>query len=94
MDPQRCGPIKLCCCYEYHTNNIDLSKIHDVDVYGEPPPCLLQICCCATGKDHIEIQTPSEKEGTLSLVIQKGEGDRVSGMILHQIEEAQTIERD
>jgi hypothetical protein len=92
--PQRCGPIKLCCCYEYSINNLDLSKVNDVDVFGEPAPCLWRTFCCASGKDHIEVQTPTEKEGKLIIVLKQGEGDRVSTMILHQIEEAQIIERD
>jgi hypothetical protein len=80
VTPARCGPVKLCCCYEYSINNIDLSKVNDVDVYGEPAPWLLRTFCFAVGKEHIEIQTPSESEGKLSLIVEQGQGDRVSGL--------------
>jgi hypothetical protein len=50
--------------------------------------------CCAVGKEYIKIQTPSESESKISRIVEQGEGDRVSGMIMHQIEEAQIIERD
>mmetsp|Transcript_2729 Transcript_2729/g.3885 ORF Transcript_2729/g.3885 Transcript_2729/m.3885 type:complete len:231 (+) Transcript_2729:60-752(+) len=94
VNPFRCGPVRLCCCNEYKINNVDLSKVNDVDIFGEPAPCVWRVCCCAAGRDHIQIQTPTEKEGTLVLTVQQGTGERISGMILHQIEEAQQLERD
>ena len=71
-----------------------MSKINDVDIFGEPAPCCWRICCCAGGKEHIEIQTQTEEGGKISLIVEQGEGDRISTMILHQIEEAQIMERD
>ena len=94
VDPLRCGPIQLCCCYEYHINNLDLSKIQDVDVYGEPAPCLWRVLFCSGGRDHIQIQTPTEKKDQLTLIVEPGMGEKVADMILHQVEEAQIIERD
>lgn len=94
VKPARCGPVKLCCCYEYSINNIDLTYVNDVDVIGEPAPCPYRVCCCASGKDHVEIQTPTERDGNVSLVLPQGHGEKVSSLILNQIEEAQKIERD
>ena len=63
VDPLRCGPIKCCCCYEYHVNNVDLSKIDDVDVVGVPSPCFARVFCCAPGKEIVELKTSTE-DGT------------------------------
>lgn len=94
VKPARLGPIKLCCCYQYSINNIDLSKVNDVDIIGEPAPCCQRTFCCAAGRDHVQIMTLSETDGEVSIVLPQGEGERISTMILHQIEEAQMIERD
>jgi len=95
VQPARCGPIRLCCCYRYSINNLDLSKINDVDILGEPAPCCQRTLCCVPGKDHVEIMTPTETpDGKVALILKQGDGEKVSGMILHQIEEAQMIERD
>ena len=92
VDPLRCGPIKLCCSYDYNINNVDLSKVDDVDVVGVPSPCCIRILCCAPGKEIVEVK--SSAEGKLLIVLQKGQGDHVSTLIMNQIEEAQVIERD
>jgi hypothetical protein len=94
VNPLRCGPVKLCCCNEYNINNVDLSKINDVDIFGAPAPCFWRVLGCASGRDHIQIQTPAEKDANLVLIVEQGKGERISGMILHQIEEAQQLERD
>jgi hypothetical protein len=95
VTPARCGPIKLCCCFSYSINNVDLTKVNDVDVLGEPAPCCVRICCCAPGRDLVEIQTPTQNpDGKIILSLKMGEGERVSNLIMHQVEEAQIIERD
>jgi hypothetical protein len=96
VTPARCGPIELCCCKEYTINNVDLTKVDDVDVIGEPAPCVQRVCCCANGRDLIEMRTSTgdEKDGRVVLTIKGGEGERVSGLIMGQIEEAQVMERE
>lgn len=91
-EPGRCGPVKVCCCYSYQTNNIDLSQITDVDVNGVPAPCCQRVCCCAYGKDIINVSYDRDK--TLLITLRSGEGDDVSEQILNQVEEAQVMERD
>lgn len=96
VEPSRIGPVKLCCCYQYSIDNVDLSKVDDVDIMGEPAPCCQRVLCCAPGRDHVVITTSiaSANGGRMSLVIPQGQGERVATMLLHQIEEAQMIERD
>jgi hypothetical protein len=94
VQPARIGPIRLCCCYQYTINNLDLTKVEDVDILGEPAPCGRRILCCAPGKDRVEIMTPTAPGGRMTLVLPQGEGERVTSLLLHQIEEAQLIERD
>ena len=94
MLPARAGPIRLCCCYQYTIDNVDLSKVEDVDIVGEPAPCCQRVLCCAPGRDHVIISTPTAPGGQMSLVIPQGEGEKVANMLLHQIEEAQIMERD
>jgi hypothetical protein len=94
VNPKRCGPITLCCCYEYSINNVDLTKVDDVDIIGVPAPFLPRILCCAPGKDLVEVMSRAEKGGKVVLELKQGEGDKVSTLILGQVEECQQIERD
>ena len=91
VEPARCGPIRLCCCAKYSVNNIDLSQVDDVDMEGLPAPFLQQCFCCADGKEILDIST---KEGNFDIVVQRGDGDRVSTLIMNQVEESQMMERD
>uniref|UniRef100_A0A7S2UKF3 SAM domain-containing protein n=1 Tax=Attheya septentrionalis TaxID=420275 RepID=A0A7S2UKF3_9STRA len=95
VKPFRIGPIKMCCCHEYTINNIDLTNVTDVDVIGVPAPCLLRACCCAKGKDILELQTAKALlNGKMVLTLKGGEGDGVSEIIMNQVEESQVMERD
>jgi hypothetical protein len=94
VNPKRCGPITLCCCYEYSINNVDLTKVDDVDIIGVPAPCLPRVLCCAPGKDLVEVMSKAEKGGKVVLELKQGEGEKVSTLILGQVEECQQIERD
>lgn len=91
VQPARCGPMTLCCCYSYKTNNIDLTHVTDVDVHGSPPPCTQQVCCCAKSRDFIYV---TYDETSLAMILKGGEGEHVSALVLNQIEEAQVMERD
>jgi hypothetical protein len=91
VEPGRCGPLKVCCWHSYKVNNIDLTHVTDVDVQGTPPPCIQEVCCCATGRDIIGI---TYAEGTLAMPLKKGVGETVSTLILNQVEETQVMERD
>ncbi len=73
-------------------NNIDLSQVKDVDMTYNPPPACQQICCCAGGKETLDVEV--EGEGNVYLIVGEGLGDRVSQMIMNQVEESQMIERD
>ena len=90
--PTRCGPVRLCCCNQYKSNNIDLTQIQDIDMENIPPPVLQQIFCCANGKEVLDI-TIADQESVFITVAQ-GEGETVSSLILNQVEESQMIERD
>jgi len=91
VEPVRVGPIRLCCCAQYSNNNIDLSQVDDVDMEGIPAPCVQNVLCCSGGKETVEVSTP---EGNFDLVVAEGDGDRVSMLIMNQVEESQMIERD
>eukprot|EP00980_Cylindrotheca_fusiformis_P016299 scaffold4841_cov132-Cylindrotheca_fusiformis.AAC.12 len=94
VQPVRCGPVRLCCFGAYYySNNIDLSKVDDVDVIGIPAPCFQKTCCCAKGKDRIEVESRFEKGGKVSIILEEGQGDIVAAMILNQVEESQKMER-
>ena len=96
VEPARIGPLKLCCCHEYSTNNIDLTHIADVDVVGIPSPCFQRIFCCAPGKDVVEIESKSESEtgGKVTMTLKGTDGDEVAELIMNAVEEAQVMERD
>jgi hypothetical protein len=91
-EPGRCGPVKLCCCYSYATNNVDLSQVSDVDVQGVPAPWAKRVFCCAYGKDVISVSFDRDK--ILLMPLKSGLGEKVSSLIMNQIEEAQVMERD
>lgn len=91
VEPVRVGPIRLCCCAKYSTNNIDLTHVDDLDTEGVPAPCLQKCFCCADGKEILEVST---NEGDFNVIVREGDGDRVSNLIMNQVEECQMIERD
>ena len=94
VQPVRCGPVTLWCFgASYTTNNIDLSKVDDVDVTGLPAPCIQRVCCCAWGKDMIEVESRFEKGGKIWLTVPEGHGEGVANLILNQVEESQKMER-
>lgn len=94
VQPVRCGPIPLCCFgSSYVNNNIDLSKVDDVDVIGIPAPCLHRTCCCASGKNLVEVESRFEKGGHFLLTLEEGHGDALANLILNQVEESQKMER-
>ena len=94
VQPVRCGPVLLCCYgATYRSNNIDLSKVDDVDVLGIPAPCVQRMCCCARGKDLVEVESRFEKGGKIMLTLEEGRGEAVANLILYQVEESQKIER-
>lgn len=97
VNPTRIGPIRLCCCNEYATNNVDLTYVADVDVRGIPAPCCERIICCAPGKDvvNIEIRGYGGRDiQNYKLILQEDEGDKVAGIILNGVEESQRMERN
>lgn len=94
VQPVRCGPVRLCCFGSSHvSNNIDLSKVDDVDVMGIPAPCFQRTCCCASGKDIVEVESRFEKDGKITLVLAEGHGEVLANLILNQVEESQKMER-
>ncbi|KAL7547977.1 hypothetical protein ACHAWF_011252 [Thalassiosira exigua] len=94
VQPIRCGPIPLCCFGTNRTtNNIDLSKVDDVDVTGVPAPCMQRVCCCAQGIDRVQIESRFEKGGKIVLTVNEGDGEGVANMIINQVEESQKMER-
>lgn len=57
VKPIRCFCILLPCFGMAHTsNNIDLSKVDDVDVTGIPAPCCERMFCSARGIDKLEVE--------------------------------------
>lgn len=94
VQPARCGPVRLPCCgASYVSNNIDLSKVDDVDVMGVPAPCIYRTCCCSNGKDLLEVESRFEKGGKIFLTLEEGQGETVANLILNQVEESQKMER-
>lgn len=92
--PVRCGPVRLCCFgATYYTNNIDLSKVDDVDVIGIPAPCFQRTCCCSNGKDRVDVESRFERGDKVTLHLEMGQGEVVAQMILNQVEESQKMER-
>ena len=88
----RVGPIRLCCCNQYQTNNIDLTQVTDVDSNGIPPPFIQQCLCCAGGKVIVDIDVVDK--GTVYLTVAEEDGEGVVNLIMNQIEESQMMERD
>ena len=95
VQPVRCGPIPLCCFgATYRNSNIDLSKVDDVDVMGVPAPCGQRVCCCASGKDLVQVESRFEKGGgKIMLTLEEGKGDMLANLILNQVDESQKMER-
>jgi hypothetical protein len=92
--PVRCGPIRMCCFgASYVSNNIDLSKVDDVDVFHTPAPCCHRTFCCSRGKDMVEVESRFEKGGKIFLTLEEGHGEAVATLILNQVEESQQMER-
>jgi hypothetical protein len=103
VQPIRCGPVRLTCCFgaSYVSNNID------VDVLGIPAPCVLRVCCCASGKDLVEVESRFVEKnhhhnnssnaggagGKVFLQLPEGHGEAVANLILNQVEESQKMER-
>lgn len=93
VQPISIGPFMLCCCFKYSLRNIDLSKVNDIEVIDTKAPCPQRVFCCAPGMDFIEVHT-IDKNGKVVLKVKEGDGERVSGLILNQVESAQVIDRD
>lgn len=94
VQPVRCGPVRLCCFgVSYVSNNIDLSKVDDVDVFHTPAPCIHRSFCCSKGKDLVEVESRFEKGGKIFLTLEEGHGEAVANLILNQVEESQKMER-
>lgn len=92
--PVRIGPVRLCCIgASYLSNNIDLSKVDDVDVIGKPAPCLQRTFCCAKGKDIVGLESRFAKNGNVFLSLEEGHGDNLAILIMNQVEESQKMER-
>ena len=93
--PYRCGPIHMgyCCGSSYTSNNIDLSKVDDVDVTGVPAPCIQRVCCCSRDKELVEVESRFEKGGKVTMSLEQGHGEVVANLILNQVEESQKMER-
>jgi len=97
VHPVRIGPIRLCCCNEYSTNNVDLTNVADVDVNGIAAPCFQRFLCCAPGKDIVNIEIRGYGGGELlnhKLILREDEGDRVASLIMNSVEECQRMERE
>merc|ERR1712038_723794 len=90
--PFRCGPIRMGCCHEYKVNNIDLSQVEDIDQHGTPAPFCQECFCCGSGKDILEVKYTNGE--VVELVLAQSEGEKVSALLLNQVEEAQLIDRD
>jgi hypothetical protein len=90
VDPIRFGPFRLCCCTEYKVNNIDLTQVNDIDMEGSPAPFIQECLCCANGKEILEISTDEEE---VKIILEAGEGDNISSLIMTQVEECQMMER-
>jgi hypothetical protein len=85
--------MSLCCWFKYSLTNIDLSKVDDIEVIDTKAPCPQRVCCCANGRDLIEVHTVDRKEKYI-LKVAEGQGEPVSNLILNQVESAQVIDRD
>jgi hypothetical protein len=92
VQPSSCGTCQ-CCCFTYSLRNIDLSKVNDLEVIDTKAPCPQRVCCCAPGKDLIEVHT-IDKNGKVILQVREGDGEKICNLILTQVERAQVIDRD
>jgi hypothetical protein len=92
VTPITLGPVTLCCCFKYSLQNIDLSRVNDIEVIDTKAPCPQRILCCAPGMDYVEVHTV-DKNGKVVLKVKEGEGEKVSHLILSQVETAQVMDR-
>jgi len=95
VNPFRCGPVRMCCCNEYTTNNVDLTYLTNVDVIGIPATCCERVLCCAPGKDIVDIEIRGAGGDVLhhKVVLEEGEGDKVAFLILNGVDQAQRMDR-
>lgn len=97
VKPFRCGPVRMCCCNEYTTNNVDLTYLTNVDVIGIPANCCERVMCCAPGKDIVDIEIRNVGGVDVlhhKVVLEEGEGDKVAFLILNGVEQAQRMDRE
>ena len=94
VDPVEFGPIQCSCCYDYSMKSIDLAKVKDVEVMSVSAPCHKRFLCCAKGEDLVELHPTDNSYGNLVLKVGPGDGQKVSRLILAQVEKNQIIERD
>jgi len=96
VKPLRLGPLRLCCCNEYTTNNVDLTYLTNVDVIGVPASCCESILCCAPGKDIVDIEIRGVGGDAFyhKVVLREGEGDQVAFLILNGVEQSQRMDRE
>mmetsp|Transcript_22193 Transcript_22193/g.33219 ORF Transcript_22193/g.33219 Transcript_22193/m.33219 type:complete len:222 (-) Transcript_22193:288-953(-) len=92
VNPYRCGPCRLSCCNEYSINNIDLSQVEDIDQHGIPAPFCQECFCCGSGKDVLDVKYNNGQY--VGIVLSQDEGEKISSLLLNQVEEAQLIDRD
>lgn len=93
VHPLRFGPAHLRCWFEYGLQNVDLTQIADIDVMTTAAPCPQRVFCCARGRDVIDIKTNASPRKRVILLVNEGEGDYVSNMIMTQAEEASHMDR-
>ena len=97
VKPIRIGRLRLPCCNHYSINNVDLTYVADVDVIGIPAPCLERVCCCAPGKDIVDIELRGAGGDVFNhkIILREGEGDQVAFLVLNTgVEDAQLMDRD
>lgn len=97
VKPLRLGPIRMCCCNEYTTNNVDLTYLTNVDVIGIPASCCERVLCCAPGKDIVDIELRGAGGDVFNhkIILREGEGDQVAFLVLNTgVEDAQLMDRD
>jgi len=93
VHPLRFGPAHLRCWFEYGLQNVDITQIEDIDVMTTAAPCPQRVFCCARGRDVIDIKTNASPRKRVLLLVNEGEGDYVSNLIMTQAEEALYMDR-
>ena len=96
VKPFRLGPVRMCCCNQYTTNNVDLTYLTNVDVIGIPATCCERVLCCAPGKDIVDIEIRGVGDNVFyhKVVLKEGEGDKVAFLILNGVDQAQRMDRE